>query len=405
MTDNQTIERLHALDAVRAGALLLGIAFHASVSFLPGPQIWPVVDVDRSPALAVLFFVLHLFRMAAFFFIAGYFGRMALVRRGLGGFVRDRLKRIALPLIMGWPIMMAAIIAVIVWAAVKANGGVAPPAPPTPALSAQTFPLTHLWFLYVLLWLYAGALCLTGMFRVIDRSGRLRGIVDRLLVRLERSRLAPVVLAVPIALAFLANPEWRLWFGVPTPDTGLVPNGIALTAYGIAFGYGWLLHRNPQLLQAWASRWRSNLVPAVLLTLLCIAIAGVTPDLGAAPRGTGRTIVYALAYALAIWCWTIGLVGAALRFLARPNGALRYVADASYWLYLIHLPIVMAMQAAFSQLGWPAPVKFILILLITVPLMLGSYAVLVRHSWIGAWLNGRRIPRRAGGRTSPATAA
>ncbi|MGY4395656.1 glucan biosynthesis protein C [Sphingomonas sp. UYAg733] len=395
MTDEQNTDRLHALDAVRAGALLLGIAFHASVSFIPGTQIWPVADISRSPALAVAFFVLHLFRMTAFFLIAGYFGRMMLVRQGTGGFVRDRLKRIALPLVVGWPVLFAAIVAVVIWSAIKAAGGAALPAAPPPSLSAQTFPLTHLWFLYALLWLYAGALCLVGLAKVIDRSGRLRATIDRLVIGLERSRLTPLVIAVPICAAFLANPEWRLWFGVPTPDTGLVPNGIAMTAYGLAFGYGWLLQRNPGLLQAWAARWLFNLVPAIVLTIACVAIAGTTPDLGAAPRGSARTILYAAAYALAIWCWTIGLVGAALRFLSRPNTTLRYMADASYWLYLIHLPIVMALQAAFGQLGWPAPVKFALILFIAVPLMLASYELLVRHSWIGAWLNGRRIPRRA----------
>lgn len=32
-------ERLHALDALRAGALILGLFFHATMSFLPGPQL------------------------------------------------------------------------------------------------------------------------------------------------------------------------------------------------------------------------------------------------------------------------------------------------------------------------------------------------------------------------------
>ena len=39
----QNTERLHALDAVRGGALLLGIIVHMSMSFWPIP-LWPIVN-------------------------------------------------------------------------------------------------------------------------------------------------------------------------------------------------------------------------------------------------------------------------------------------------------------------------------------------------------------------------
>ena len=42
-------QRLHALDAVRGFALLLGVAFHAALSFMPGwpPGLWAMVDKDE----------------------------------------------------------------------------------------------------------------------------------------------------------------------------------------------------------------------------------------------------------------------------------------------------------------------------------------------------------------------
>ena len=95
-------ERLHALDAVRGGALMLGVLFHACLPFLLGPQLW-IVDDDASTELTVAFYVLHVFRMTVFFLLAGFFARMLLARRGVGGFVRNRLMRIAAPLAMFWP--------------------------------------------------------------------------------------------------------------------------------------------------------------------------------------------------------------------------------------------------------------------------------------------------------------
>jgi peptidoglycan/LPS O-acetylase OafA/YrhL len=79
------------------------------------------------------------------------------------------------------------------------------------------------------------------------------------------------------------------------------------------------------------------------------------------------------------------------------------VADASYWLYLVHLPIVMALQVAVSQLDWPWPVKFGAIMLVALPVMFASYQYLVRYSFIGAVLNARRI--RPGKQLAPAAAA
>ena len=78
----------------------------------------------------------------------------------------------------------------------------------------------------------------------------------------------------------------------------------------------------------------------------------------------------------------------------------RYIADASYWLYLIHMPIVMALQVAVSQRDWPWPIKFAIILVVAFPLMLASYHLLVRFTFIGVVLNGRRAPRE----TAPAAA-
>ena len=101
---SSTQDRLHALDAVRAFALLAGIAFHAAFSFIPGlpPGLWAIKDVSPSATLDVAAFVSHIFRMSLFFFIAGFFARMLVERNGTRGFWANRLKRILVPLVVGW---------------------------------------------------------------------------------------------------------------------------------------------------------------------------------------------------------------------------------------------------------------------------------------------------------------
>ena len=176
---NDSSERLHALDAVRGFSLLAGIVFHATVSFLPGPPgaaLWLVMDNQRSLALGLTFHVLHTFRMTTFFFIAGYFAHLSLHKRGTGSFIRDRLKRIGLPLLVGWVILMPTMIALTIWGAlVMAHGRKLPPPPP---YHFPAFPWTHLWFLYVLLLLYAAVLIVRGLIVGLDRSGFLRRASD-----------------------------------------------------------------------------------------------------------------------------------------------------------------------------------------------------------------------------------
>ena len=177
---NSSTERLHALDAVRGFALIAGIVFHATVSFLPTPGVplWIVTDNHPSVTLAVVFQVLHTFRMTTFFLIAGFFAHLTFHRRGARGFIADRVKRIAAPLLVGWPLLFAAIVTVTIWAAVSsANGRPLPPPPRYPGF--PSFPLTHLWFLYLLLWLYAATLVLRAIVVRLDRAGRVRGAVDR----------------------------------------------------------------------------------------------------------------------------------------------------------------------------------------------------------------------------------
>src|ERR1700733_3862064 len=120
-------ERFHALDAVRGFALLLGVVFHATLSFIPSPvRFWVVEDIHPSTTLALLCFVIHIFRMTTFFLIAGFFAHMSFHRRGARAFVTDRLRRIALPLLVAWPIVFTATYAVVFWAAHFPNGGPVP---------------------------------------------------------------------------------------------------------------------------------------------------------------------------------------------------------------------------------------------------------------------------------------
>ena len=395
-------QRLHGLDALRGFALLLGIVLHASLSFFPA-QTWIVHDSSTSVGAAWLFFAIHLFRMTAFFLIAGLFAHMALGRRGWLGFARDRLIRIAGPLFAFWLPVMAGIITALVWNA-YASGLITPgaePAPP-PTYDWTNFPLTHLWFLWVLLIFYVGMLVVRAPFALLDRNGAWGRATDRVTGALI-GPWTPFLLALPLAFAFWRDPAWIAFFAVPTPDEGLLPNPAALVGFGTAFGLGFLLDRRRDLLQRIADWSPMFLGLAVGAGITGYVLAG-GPVLVPMVEQTRDKAILALVMAVAVHASALAAMGLCLRFLSSAARWRRYLSDSSYWVYILHLPLVMLSQVWIQD--WPAPwwIKLGGVSLGVLAICLITYELMVRHSFMGRWLNGRRIPWKRQAEPAPAPA-
>jgi glucans biosynthesis protein C len=320
-------ERLHALDAIRAIALLLGIVLHGALSFLHvSVAEWPVTDEQVSTTLAMSTFVIHIFRMSVFFVVAGFFARLLLERRGLKEFCRNRWQRIALPLILGWPVCFVAVVAVVVWVFGRGSGAEGPTLPPEVEQAGPNF--MHLWFLYLLLWLYAIALALRA---VLHRRAQWLALADRCMGALIRSRVGALALASPIALALSLIPGWGVHLGIPTPGYTLIPPAAPLFIYAYVFMLGWMLHRQRELLAALTAARRTNAIIGVLAAAVSIvAMAqsrlvfsnGVTEG---PSEGVG-----AFAYATAIVGLSWAFLGYGLKWFSKESPVMRYLSDASY---------------------------------------------------------------------------
>lgn len=383
-------QRLHSLDLVRAGALLLGVVFHAALSFSPSEApLWIVMDSQRSQPVAWLGFFVHIFRMTTFFLLAGYFGRMAFHRRGPAAFIKSRAKRIAGPLVIFWPIMMVVFTTLLVWSLTRQYGLTTDQMPPPPPMTLDTLPLTHLWFLYVLLGFYIVMLIARLPIAMIDRDGALRARIDTGLRWIISSRLSPLLFALPIAAVLFHHEGWNEWFGVPTPDYGIIPNTPSLVTYGIAFFLGWQLGRGTDALAPLKKNWLLFLVSGVSAAGVCLYLLGGLPS--ATPSLEGREkMIFAASYSLAIWYLSFAFIGGAMALITKENRVTRYLADSSYWLYIIHMPLVLAMQIWMFDWNWSAEAKYGFILGTTIPVMLLSYQILVRHTFVGNLLNGPR---------------
>lgn len=371
----QAGDRVHAMDNLRALAMLAGVVFHAALAYSPLMRpIWPAADAGGSPAVDVLAWFLHLFRMPLFFAIAGYFAALLVARRGMAGLFRNRCARVLLPLLVFTPPILAILGALTEHAALTS----AHPSPMLAWLRAwmdehghmPTSPgWAHLWFLVYLM--------LFTVFVWVASASDLGRIGDRL----AKWPVAVLVVACPLLLAAplaLVGTPW------PAPEF-VVPSLWALAFFGLYFAFGYqLFHRGE-----WLVRLRPFMPFLLVASLAAYATLFVLTDgftlreTPIAQHATTAVLEAGAGFWMTLWCLL-----AAKRWLESRNAVLRWLADGSYWIYLAHLPILLAIQYRLLDvpLHWTA--KFVASVALTFIVSMTSYQLLVRHTVLGRMLNG-----------------
>lgn len=359
-----------AFDQLRALAMLAGVLFHAAMAYSPlASPFWPTADRQHWVGVDVLIWLPHLVRMPLFFLVAGYFTAALLVRRGMAGLARQRLRRVLLPFLLAWPLVHLSLSASTEWALVH----VQQPSgflrmvqawlaqPDRPALPPGT---GHLWFLPYLL--------LFSLMVWIGRSLGGSALLDRV--------LAFDIRAVALGLPLLLLPGFALTSAPHPAPESLLPLVWAIVLYGPFFALGFGLHGRLERLaplQAW-------LWPGLVVCLLLYAV--FLNQLGQSPS-TLRAPIHLAALQAMIAAWaTLACLLAGLRWCNRPRGGLRYLAASAYWTYLLHLPVLFAVQYALLDVAWPWPVKFAAAVLVTLALCLASYELVVRRTRLRAWV-------------------
>lgn len=376
MNEGTVSSRLHYMDALRSVLMLLGVVLHSARPY--DSYAWQVKDAARLTPLDGLVTGIHLFRMPAFFVVAGYFAMYLLVRRPLAEFLQERMRRVAVPLVATLLTFNLAQVWVVMGSGGEAGflqGAL------LPAWASGRW-VSHLWFLVILMVYFA----LTALFAPLLRrlagpriqtSPWLRGRWALGLV-LASAVLAPLAIAVA---ARLTKPILSdLVLGTVSPAT--------LLAYLPCFLIGMLLCTAPQLLDRFARR---NL--SVVALGLC-GFAGMQLTQGRAED------VYRAAHLLAesLLTWMLVRVVFSLfrDWANRPSHVFAYLSSASYSIYLFHHLTVIATATALLPLQFGAGVKFLIVLTVASLVPLAIHHFLVRRGRVMGYLfNGRLAGRRA----------
>jgi glucans biosynthesis protein C len=387
--------RLDYLDATRAFALVLGVVFHASLSYMPVFIGWPVQDVSTSMAVAAFATISHAFRLELFFLLAGFFGHLTLVKKGMAELLKSRALRILVPFALAWFVLRPLVVSGFIMAYTinqpdfSFGGCIVAGFEDLKKLPTGLWVGTHLWFLYYLALITTLVLVARQALKLLPQAfASLQRVGDQSVSWMSKSSWALPV-AVVILVPLLGQMDG---WGVDTPDKSLVPHVPSLLLYGSFFVLGWLLHRQTECVSRFAQlSWKRGAV-AVAGMAVTLYLVRYQIDPGHPHHHSARHI-YNVSYAVMMWTLVWLTIGLFRRFCSQPNRFIRYVADSSYWMYLIHLPVVIWLQVGTAELEAYWLLKLIGITGVTVAICLLTYDLFVRPSVIGKILNGRRRPR------------
>jgi len=233
----------------------------------------------------------------------------------------------------------------------------------------KTSIFNHLWFLWFLCWMLP-------LFLLFFNLGSLLFCkLNTNTMRILKKTMLYVLIPAPMLPLCLMGEILG-----PDTYTGILPPPHVLFYYMIFFGFG-LIYFDLNDSACKLTRFWYIMLPLALFIIFPAEL--IFKD---------KLPLNLLFQTLLIWNMAFGLMGMFHALIKKENIIIRYLSDSSYWIYIIHLPLVIVLQ--FLVREWPinALLKFLLINIATITLLLFSYHLLVRSTWIGWLLNGRMMP-------------
>lgn len=343
------------LDWLRVLGMAAVFVIHVAEPFNPWDQ-WHVTNVERSKALGQLVLVLAPWVMPLFIFLAGESAWYSLRERRPRVYLRERILRIGLPLVLGVLILVPPQVYAERRLRGQFTGSFLAFLPH--AFSGGLYPRGnlswhHLWFLAFLLFFAIITLPLFTWLRTergsvwIARAGR---VAER---RLGLLWLVVPVLVLRVVIEFAA-PDVRQIVDDWSDRTVLLP----------IYVFGFFFAADPRFARALDAQWAMLLLFAGSLLVWPLAYTWADDFFVSLPTpGTITYVFFWSAYTLSAWCATLGLLGLVRAHHGLPTTWLSASSTAVEPFYLVHQPVIVVIAALL--IPWPIPIyaKFGMLLL------------------------------------------
>jgi glucan biosynthesis protein C len=356
--------RIYFLDHLRAALIILVVLHHVALVYGGGAAFYYVEPPLTDPLayLVLLVFILcnQAWFMGALFLIAGYFTPGSYDRKGTDSFLKSRMVRLGIPLLV-WVFVLSPLSSIGFWYIPSEFTGINDP------LTLGAYPyligLGVAWFLALLLIFNFG-------YAAWREPSKNQPVVVETAPPPSYLKIALFILVLAFLnyLVRIAIPLGRELFDFPT--LSYLPQYLSLFIIGtIAYRRNWLCTLP-------GSMGIVGFVAALLATILLfpLALSGslFSFELAEPAKWLGGGSWESAVYALWDSIFAVGMCLAAItffrRFFNKKSRFGRFLAQQSYAVYLIHVPIIVFIGIALKELDLAALPKFVTVSLFVVPL-------------------------------------
>ena len=358
-------------DWLRIVAIGLMMLFHSCLGFSSWP--WHVNDPHRSVLLGDFLSFLWRWRVALVFVVSGAALMLALSRHRPREILRERLRRLGIPLIFGVLVIVPPQVYYERLQRGQFHGsyldfqfhlfdGFYP---------AGNLSWHHLWFIPYLLVLTAIGMPLLLWMR--SASGR--RLLDAAMDGVARRHLY-WLLAVPMMLCHLLL---RLQHG---DDHTFLGDPHGWLEFATLMVLGAMLAQWPQVLAAvQRGRYAATAVGLICFFLLKYDWPTIGDDPTSLPLGSATG--WSAMAGLDVLAWVLAITGFVTRHLTRDTPLLRYATEASMPVYVLHQTLIVYAVYHLAHVNWPLGVKIVLTLSFCVMGSLALYeAAIRRNRWL-----------------------
>jgi peptidoglycan/LPS O-acetylase OafA/YrhL len=382
-TQPRKTERLHSLDSLRAIMMLLGLVIHSAITYgiVDYGGSWSLKDpiaTHLSNDLIVGF--IHSFRMQLFFLVAGFFGAMLFYERKPIKMLKNRVSRIVFPFIVFVVLLWPSIVFTFGYTRTLFAGNTNALEDTLAKFSSleilipkSTF---HLWFLYYLAMITFVSVVVALVFKKLPVLSNT--ISNAFSWVIQKTVLRILIFGCITAVVYFI-------MGTPSVDTSnsFIPDYNTFMYYFVFYMIGWVLFKSKHLLETFVSYDWLNIAIGMLLFF---TYAIMRDDFSYEAAIVLKSIM--------VWCLIFGITGLFIRFGSRHSAKMRYISDASYWVYLLHLPLTAFLPSLLVDWDIPATFKFLTVASISTLICFVTYHYFVRSTFIGKFLNGRKYSRK-----------
>jgi glucans biosynthesis protein C len=268
-------EHIHLWDNIRGAWILSVVVAHTVTSFAT-PQSDYYRDAGAHPIFDFLFVFIRTFRLPLYFVMAGFLAALQFERHGLAATVRNRFKRIVVPMVVGWLLMFPLLQLAIAYNLHVAGTTPFPGVVETLENAVAHADLDFYWFLYYLLLCYVTVLAVRALVCKVASDRRRMELQAGFRALLSWRWAAPCLMlaSAPTMIADMNSWHLRKLPGLFDTPTSLVPVVQVVAGYSVFFAFGWLLYQNRDLLQSLERGAIGRVVSGTLMVHVCHLDAG-----------------------------------------------------------------------------------------------------------------------------------